>query len=266
MSWMESLSKNLIQNIEVNIGDNKTIAEMVDGNLKVEHYYKNETIIEKPVRVGVDVINRITSPDRDLISPPPNEKISKSNYQEYIGFCSMNDTDYNILLYNYEYDSCEIIIKHFSNKLYRLRVFNQDCKNINDYLLCDIKDKNDIITIDEKYDILILNINGHNFDLHSNIGYYLHYKIELSNSERTLVLIKITNLITDIDYIFEGNCKEHNTKITWDYFVDLINDDRIELIKLNFNIYDDYLLVSNEKQQIFHFNKKILSRFVSHLK
>ena len=34
---MESLSKNLIKSIEVNIGDNKTIAEMVDGNLKVEH-------------------------------------------------------------------------------------------------------------------------------------------------------------------------------------------------------------------------------------
>ena len=57
MSWMESLSKNLIKNVEVNIGDNKTIAEMVDGNLKVEHYYKNEIIIEKPVRIGVDTIN-----------------------------------------------------------------------------------------------------------------------------------------------------------------------------------------------------------------
>ena len=196
----------------------------------------------------------------------PNKKISKSKYQEWIGFSSLNNPDYNILLYNYEYDSCEIIIKHFSNKLYRLRVFNQDCKIINDYLLCDIKDKNDIIAIDEKYDILILNINGHKFDLQSNIGYYLHYKIELSYSEKTLVLIKITNLITDIDYIFEGNCEEQNTKITCDYFVDLINDDRIELIKLNFNVYDDYLLVSNEKQQIFQFNKKNLLRFVHHLK
>jgi hypothetical protein len=40
------------------------------------------------------------------------------------------------------------------------------------------------------------------------------------------------------------------------WLVDLINDDRIELVELNFNIYDDYLLVSNEKQQIFQFNKK----------
>ena len=63
MSWMESLGKNLIKKGEVNIGDNNTIAEMVDGNLnlKVEHYYKNQTIIEKPVRVGVDPINTITS-------------------------------------------------------------------------------------------------------------------------------------------------------------------------------------------------------------
>ena len=74
MSWMESLSKNLIKNVEVNIGDNKTIAEMVDGNLKVEHYYKNEIIIEKPVRIGVDTINTITTPNRDLRSPPPIPK------------------------------------------------------------------------------------------------------------------------------------------------------------------------------------------------
>ena len=74
MSWMEKLSQNLIKNVEVNIGDNKTIAEMVDGNLKVEHYYKNEIIIEKPVRIGVDTINTITTPNRDLISPPPIPK------------------------------------------------------------------------------------------------------------------------------------------------------------------------------------------------
>ena len=43
---MENLSQNLIKNVEVTIGDNKTIAEMVDGNLKVEHYYKHEIIIE----------------------------------------------------------------------------------------------------------------------------------------------------------------------------------------------------------------------------
>ena len=74
MSWMESLSKNLIKNVEVNIGDNKTIAEMVDGNLKVEHYYKNETILEKPVRIGVDVINTITTPNKDLRTTPPIPK------------------------------------------------------------------------------------------------------------------------------------------------------------------------------------------------
>jgi hypothetical protein len=64
MSWQERLGINLIKNVEVKIGDNKTIAEMVDGNLKVEHYYKNEIIIEKPVHIGVDTI---TSPNR-----PPN--------------------------------------------------------------------------------------------------------------------------------------------------------------------------------------------------
>ena len=50
MSWQENLGVNLIKNVEVKIGDNKTIAEMVDGNLKVEHYYKNEIIIEKDNR------------------------------------------------------------------------------------------------------------------------------------------------------------------------------------------------------------------------
>ena len=66
MSWQERLGINLIKNVEVKIGDNKTIAEMVDGNLKVEHYYKNEIIIEKPVHNGVDTI---TSPNRDLRTP-----------------------------------------------------------------------------------------------------------------------------------------------------------------------------------------------------
>ena len=61
MSWIDNLSKNLIKNVEVTIGDNKTIAEMVDGNLKVEHYYKNEIIIEKPIRIGVNTISRTTN-------------------------------------------------------------------------------------------------------------------------------------------------------------------------------------------------------------
>jgi hypothetical protein len=69
---MENLSQNLIKNVEVTIGDNKTIAEMVDGNLKVEHYYKNEIIIEKPVRICVDTINQSinSNRNRDLRTPP----------------------------------------------------------------------------------------------------------------------------------------------------------------------------------------------------
>ena len=65
MSWIDTLSKNLIKNVEVTIGDNKTIAEMVDGNLKVEHYYKNEIIIEKPVRICVNTINQTTNSNRN---------------------------------------------------------------------------------------------------------------------------------------------------------------------------------------------------------
>ena len=86
MSWMESLSKNLIKNVEVNIGDNKTIAEMVDGNLKVEHYYKNETIIEKPLRIGVDVINTITTPNKDLRTTLPIPKNYVSPWSDKSAF------------------------------------------------------------------------------------------------------------------------------------------------------------------------------------
>ena len=73
MSWIDNLSKNLIKNVEVTIGDNKTIAEMVDGNLKVEHYYKNEIIIEKPIRIGVNTISQTTNShaNRNLRSPQP---------------------------------------------------------------------------------------------------------------------------------------------------------------------------------------------------
>ena len=72
MSWIDTLSKNLIKNVEVTVGDNKTIAEMVDGNLKVEHYYKNEIVIEKPVRIGINTISQNTNSNanRNLITTP----------------------------------------------------------------------------------------------------------------------------------------------------------------------------------------------------
>jgi len=72
MSWIDNLSKNLIKNVEVTIGDNKTIAEMVDGNLKVEHYYKNVIVIEKPVRIGVNTISQTTNSNanRNLRTTP----------------------------------------------------------------------------------------------------------------------------------------------------------------------------------------------------
>jgi hypothetical protein len=38
MSWTESIAKQLIKKMEVTVGDNKTIVEMVDGNLKEVHY------------------------------------------------------------------------------------------------------------------------------------------------------------------------------------------------------------------------------------
>ena len=72
MSWIDNLSKNLIKNVEVTIGDNKTIAEIVDGNLKVENYYKNVIVIEKPVRIGVNTINQSinSNANRNLKTTP----------------------------------------------------------------------------------------------------------------------------------------------------------------------------------------------------
>jgi hypothetical protein len=66
MSWLKS--------VEIKIGDNKTIYEMVDGiskGVKVEYYYKNEIIIEKPLHNGVDTI---TNTNRTPIIIPENEK------------------------------------------------------------------------------------------------------------------------------------------------------------------------------------------------
>ena len=36
MSWQEHIGKNLIKNVEVTIGDNKTKVDNIDGKLKVE--------------------------------------------------------------------------------------------------------------------------------------------------------------------------------------------------------------------------------------
>jgi hypothetical protein len=63
VSWLKS--------VEIKIGDNKTIYEMVDGILKVEYYYKNEIIIEKQFHNGVDTI---TNTNRTPIIMPKNEK------------------------------------------------------------------------------------------------------------------------------------------------------------------------------------------------
>jgi hypothetical protein len=44
--------------MEVTVGDNKTIVEMVDGNLKEVHYYNNEIIkiiIKKPVCIKTNI-------------------------------------------------------------------------------------------------------------------------------------------------------------------------------------------------------------------
>ena len=41
MSWQDTLGKDLIKNVEVVIGDNKTIVENIDGKMKIEHYYKD---------------------------------------------------------------------------------------------------------------------------------------------------------------------------------------------------------------------------------
>ena len=74
---MESLGKNLIKNVEATIGDNKTIAEMVDGNLKVKKYYKNVIVIEKPLRIGVNTISQSINSNRNLdlrTIPPPIPK------------------------------------------------------------------------------------------------------------------------------------------------------------------------------------------------
>ena len=41
MSWQEHIGKNLIKNVEVTIGDNKTKVDVIDGKLKIDHYYKD---------------------------------------------------------------------------------------------------------------------------------------------------------------------------------------------------------------------------------
>ena len=86
MSWIDNLSKNLIKNVEVTIGDNKTIAEMVDGNLKVEHYYKNKIIIAKPVRIGVNTISQTINSNRDMRTTSQIPKIYVSPWTQIQDF------------------------------------------------------------------------------------------------------------------------------------------------------------------------------------
>ena len=50
----KKIGKKLIKNVEVTIGDNKTIVENIDSKLKIEHYYKD--ILQKTENKNVEVI------------------------------------------------------------------------------------------------------------------------------------------------------------------------------------------------------------------
>ena len=52
MSWQETIGKNLIKNVEVTIGDNTTKVDVIDGKLKIDHYYKD--ILQKTENKNVD--------------------------------------------------------------------------------------------------------------------------------------------------------------------------------------------------------------------
>ena len=52
--WMTTLGNNLINNVQVTIGDNTTKVENTDGKLKIEHYYKD--ILQKTENKNVKVI------------------------------------------------------------------------------------------------------------------------------------------------------------------------------------------------------------------
>ena len=69
-------SKNLIKNVEVKIGDNKTIG--VD-TINTERDYERNDIIEKPVHIGVDTINTERDYERnDIISVSYKQKKGKT--------------------------------------------------------------------------------------------------------------------------------------------------------------------------------------------
>jgi hypothetical protein len=68
MSWQEHIGKNLIKNVEVTIGDNKTTVDNIDGKLKIEHYYKDtlqKTENEMENKYGY--LDKQTYTERELI-------------------------------------------------------------------------------------------------------------------------------------------------------------------------------------------------------
>ena len=68
MSWQEHIGKNLIKNVEVTIGDNKTKVDVIDGKLKIDHYYKD--ILQKTENETENkyyYLDKQTYTERDLI-------------------------------------------------------------------------------------------------------------------------------------------------------------------------------------------------------
>ena len=102
--WMTTLGNNLINNVQVTIGDNTTKVENTDGKLKIEHYYKD--ILQKTeneVENKYYYLDKQTYTERELVK---NLELIGKHPEciiEKYGTINWNDLTYDTIIHIADY-------------------------------------------------------------------------------------------------------------------------------------------------------------------
>ena len=86
MSWQEHIGKNLIKNVEVTIGDNKTKVDVIDGKLKIQSKLRATSIhLEQTRRTsGKNTVKSSTGHVRYSVGEADVYMFSRPDVEDYI--------------------------------------------------------------------------------------------------------------------------------------------------------------------------------------
>jgi len=126
MSWLETIGKNLVEKVEVVIGDNKTTVNSIgDGNLEIKHYYKD--ILQKTEN---EIENKYYNLDKQTYTqrelPQNIEAINKHPecITEKYDTINWNDLTYTTIIDIMDYIHEDYITGHYDGYCYYSVIYN----------------------------------------------------------------------------------------------------------------------------------------------